>query len=570
MTASHPNRRGLALVLVAVAAAVLSTSTATAQQPAAAGPGRDSAQVGTGIALSLEEAVRLATQRSEALQIANAGVTRATGQRMQARSQYLPQLNGIGSYQRTLASQFEALSGATPAPAAPAGPVAVCAPPIPATATPAERQAALDRAVTCAQQQGGFGGIDFSKVGFGAKNQWVFGLGLSQNLFAGGRISAQNAAADAGLRAAAVEVTAQRAQLALDVTQAYYDAALADRLVQIASATLEQTEDLLRQTTLARGVGEQSEFDLLRAQVTRDNQRPALIQARGAQETAYLRLRQLLDIPLGEPLRLTTGIEDAAAGAAAVPAALAVVRPGATEAMAPDDTSVDERSVVRQMQESLRAQEAMVRVARSQRLPTVSLVSNYQRLYFPSNLFPQLDQGSNNWTVGVQAAVPLFTGGRVSGEVMVARANADESRARLAQVRELAALDARIAITQLQQARAAWEASAGTAEQAARAYTIDQIRYREGIATQTDLAQTRILVQQATANRAVAARDLALARIRIALLRDLPLQLGGASQAPQGNGSATQQESSQPQARSQRSAQAGSGSTQAQFGSTPP
>src|SRR3712207_8990835 len=52
-----------------------------------------------------------------------------------------------------------------------------------------------------------------------------------------------------------------------------------------------------------------------------------------------------------------------------------------------------------------------------------------------------------------------------------------------------------------------------------RAHRIDQIRYREGIATQTDLAQTRILLQQATANRAFAARELAVARMKLALLR---------------------------------------------------
>ena len=96
-----------------------------------------------------------------------------------------------------------------------------------------------------------------------------------------------------------------------------------------------------------------------------------------------------------------------------------------------------------------------------------------------------------------------------------------------------AALDSRIALNQLEQATAAWRASAGTAEQAQRALEIDQLRYREGISTQTDLSQSRLLVEQAVANRAVAARNLAVARLRLQLLTDLPLQLGGTSGSTQ-------------------------------------
>jgi hypothetical protein len=124
--------------------------------------------------------------------------------------------------------------------------------------------------------------------------------------------------------------------------------------------------------------------------------------------------------------------------------------------------------------------------------------------------------------------LPILTGGRIKGDELVARANLDQARAQLRQTREFAALDARVALSALQLAEASWQASAGTAQQAARAYNIDQIRYREGISTQTDLAQSRILLEQSLANRAQAARDLAVARVKLALLRDLPLQAGAA------------------------------------------
>jgi outer membrane protein TolC len=541
----HPTRparlrarvRTLGLLL-----AVSSPAVVAAQQPTAPAGAR---------ALSLDDAIRLAARESEALQIARAGITRAGGQLRVARSQYLPQVSSSLSYSRALKSQFEALaSGGGPDTNTTPQPQSLCTPPLPANPTPAERAAALAQATTCPAAQG----LDFSRVGFGARNSWTLGLSASQTVFSGGRVSGQNAAAVAGRRSAEVELTSQRAQLALDVTQAYFDAVLADRLVSIADTTLSQTEELLRQTTVARRVGNQSEFELLRATVTRDNQRPVLIARRGDRDIAYLRLKQLLNLPLEQPLTLTTPIDEPATitrviAASSASAGVSYASSNAGDTLAPlslPDTTTADRAPVRQSLEAVRAQEGQLRVARADRLPSLSLTSAYQRLFFPSAFFPTLSQFSENWNVGGSLSLSLFSGGRVSGNIESARASLDEAKARLQQSRELAALDTRVALNQLQQAEAAFAASRGTAQQAQRAYSIDQIRYREGISTQTDLTQSRLLLEQAVANSAQSARDLAVARARIALLRDLPLNtqaLGGAAAraAPQ------QQQPQQPQ-----------------------
>jgi outer membrane protein len=553
--------RTRALVLLL---AVMSPAMAAAQQAPAA--------TQTTRSLSLDEAIRLAARESEALQIARAGLSRAGGQVKQARSQYMPQLNSTISYARTLRSQFAALASSSgPDTNTAPKPQSLCTPPIPANATPAERNAALAQATTCPAAQG----IDFSKVGFGARNQYSAGLSFSQNVFSGGRISGQNITANATRRSAEVEVTAQRAQLALDVTQAYFDAVLADRLVAIADTTLSQTEELLRQTTVARRVGNQSEFELLRATVTRDNQRPVLIARRGDRDVAYFRLKQLLNLPLEEPLTLTTPIDQPAtisrviaANAANVTNVNATTADASIDTLVPlplPDTTTGDRAPVRQSEEALRASEGQLRVARADRLPSLAITSAYQRLFFPANLFPTLNQYSENWTIGGQLTLSLFNGGRVGGAIQVAQANLDEARARLQQSRELAALDTRVALNQLQQAEASFSASRGTAQQAQRAYSIDQIRYREGISTQTDLTQSRLLLEQALANQAQSARDLAVARARIVLLRDLPLNtqaLGGAAtrSAPQQQQQQQQQQPpSQQQTPTSAAASAGAG-----------
>ena len=60
-------------------------------------------------------------------------------------------------------------------------------------------------------------------------------------------------------------------------------------------------------------------------------------------------------------------------------------------------------------------------------------------------------------------------------------------------------------------------------EQAARGYSIAEVRFTEGLATQVELSQARVDLGVARANQVQAARDVALARLKLALLRDLPL-----------------------------------------------
>src|SRR3954469_1256976 len=364
---------------------------------------------GTPRAISLDEAVRVAESQSEQIRIARAGVQRAQGQQYQARSLRLPQLNGSASYTRTLASQFSSIGGSAPAidTTKPVAPPAPCDQYLrDATATTDERLAGLEDANRCAL--GGNPFSSFGSLGFGAKNQYNLGLAFSQNLFAGGRISGQNQAANAGRRSAEIELAAQRAELQLDVTQGYFDAALADRLVALAESSAVQTENVLRQTRLARNVGNVSEFELLRAQVSSANQRPIVIQRRSDREVAYLRLKQLLNIPLDEPLQLTTPVDDSVAIASSLAAA------GIT-----GDTTAINRATVREAAAAIDAQRGLLRITKAQRFPTLALTSSYGKVAFPLTNFPQTGDFRTNWTVGVASQIPLFTGGRIRGDQMV-------------------------------------------------------------------------------------------------------------------------------------------------------
>jgi outer membrane protein TolC len=78
-------------------------------------------------------------------------------------------------------------------------------------------------------------------------------------------------------------------------------------------------------------------------------------------------------------------------------------------------------------------------------------------------------------------------------------------------------------MSQLNMAEASYDASVGTDTQAARAYSIAEVRFQEGISTQVELQQSRTQYEQARLNRVLAARDLEVARLRVVFIKDLPV-----------------------------------------------
>lgn len=463
--------------------------------------------------LTLGEALRLAGATSEVVAIAESEVARSEGLLRQIESGRRPQLGAASRYTRTLASQFDDIDF------------------------------------------GDFGGDETGELPFGQVNQYDLGLAASQTIYAGGRIAAAIDQGRAGLDGARIGVLSARAEIALAVTQVFYDAVLAERLVAIAGSTLEQAERALALTESAYQVGDTAEFEVLRARIARDLQRPALLARESDRELSLVRLRQLLELPADERVELVTEREQAVAaptacereGRAPAETSEFAAPPGGAStspvASAEDSASPSNgptvcgdspeqaalRAAVGSAETLVRAREAALAAARAERLPRVGLNSDYGRVAYPPSGLPSWDETRTNWTVALGLIVPLWTGGRLAGERAVAEADLSAARAQLQLVREAALLDARDASLRLRSAAAVWESGAGTVEQARRAYEIAEVRHREGISTQLELNDARLLLQLAEAERAVAERNLRVARARVALLADLPLLASAAA-----------------------------------------
>jgi outer membrane protein TolC len=485
--------------------------------------------------LTLEDVLKLAEPRSEAIALATAGVRRAEGQQERARSGQFPQLSVSASYDRALASEFEGVfegtSGATCPPFAPD----------PAASIEA-RVTEIERALDCGAVGGLFGGSSggdgdgsssFENLPFGRANTWRVNVSFSQNLYSGGRLRAERDVAAAGRESAGLTLTSTRAEFLFRVTQAYYDAALSDRLVEIAEATIQQADDTLRLAQVRYEAGTQPEFEVLRARVARENLTPVLIRQRADREIAYLRMKQLLDVSADAQLRLAAGLGGPLPPPPVFAPRLAEAEAAVTTAIVTNTVdpqialpAVGDRLVIREADTTVRLREATLRLTEAQRRPSANLTSIYGRVGYPSGFLPGWSDFRTNWTVGATLQWTVLTGGRQRADERIARAELDQAKIARQQTTEQAELDARSAWAELVAARASWESSGGTVSQATRAYQIAEVRYNAGVSTQIELSDARLLLVQAEAGRAQTARNLQVARARVALLPELPLGLG--------------------------------------------
>ena len=263
--------------------------------------------------MTLEDALSRTVGASEAVEIADAAIDRARADKMRVIAGLLPQLSFSASYRRTIKTEFTRLMG---------------------------------------------GGA--SALPFGRANSYNTAFQLNQPIYGGGRASAGLKIVRDGTLNANLGLDATKAQAALDTAKAWYDAALAARLLTIATESQARADASLKDVRLAHEVGRRSDFDLLRAEVDVKNQSVAVLRQSRARDVANLRLAQLIDLEDGATIELPTDFD------------VTVDAAGEARAAAAVGTAPDARAVVLQAQAAERIAAANLRVTRAAGYPSLS------------------------------------------------------------------------------------------------------------------------------------------------------------------------------------------------------
>ncbi len=459
-----------------------------AQEPSAAA---DTAR--GAVALSVGDAVSLALDQSEEVGVARARLTGAQAQARKSWAAVLPEVSAQLGYTKTLKSVFQNVGGGFTLPDS------LKFDPNP-NAPLEQRVSYLEDKVPLAAY-GALGQL-FSGLPFGNENTWLASVTFSQPLFTGGRVRSEiqlahhnEAAAEASYEDAAGEVV-------LQVKQAYYDAALARSAVRIVESSVELAQEHRDDVRLRYEAGRVSELDVMRAEVELENLRPQLVQAKNAVELSMLNLKRLINLPLDAEVDLTTPIVPAQ-GAEAFQAGL----PALDQAI----ERLNQRASVRAMESQVAIREEQVDMARAAYFPTISLTGNLSRQAFPQSMrFPNAGDWRDDWTVGFSIKWPVFAALR-DAQVDAAKAQAREAQLQEKQLVESVRVQYEQALGELERARAQIQAARHTVAQAEKVYDLTEMRFREGLATQLEVSQARLSLQQARLNDVQAYHDVYVA-----------------------------------------------------------
>jgi outer membrane protein len=439
------------------------------------------------VPLSLAGAVNRALSNSEEIRLARSQVDLAETQVRSAKADAYPQLSANLGYTRTFASAFSGGGGFTLPDSLKFDPDSTAAIP--------DRVKYLEEH-TATAGLGGLGAL-FGNLPFGQANTYTATLSGSTPLYSGGRLGSARRVATDFLSAAQFQLQEQTADIALQVRSAYYRARLAQELAVISQSSVEQAQRFLASERLRQESGVASELDVLRAEVSLANLQPQLVSAQNSAEVATLDLKRLTDIPLTQPVRLTTALD--------VPPAVA------TADSVPGTAALAQRATIAAEERQVRIREEQVRIARSRYLPSVNLVVNYGKQLFPTTLLGFNQDWRTDFTAGFQVSVPIFNGNRTAADVAQAQVTLNQERLRLTQLRENVQVEYERARGERERARVSIQARQRTVEQAQRVYDLTVLRYEQGLASQLEVSDARLSLLQARTNLAQAVSDFQIA-----------------------------------------------------------
>jgi len=271
---------------------------------------------------------------------------------------------------------------------------------------------------------------------------------------------------------------------------------------------------------------------LARAQPT--TLKPLVMQAVNDRELAVLDLKRLLNIPVAQPINLTTVIDGNAS--IAILTSLS------------DTTAVPDRAVLRSSELALRARREGVTIARADLLPTVSLSFTNGFQAFPplgsgfpttrgvaANAFCATGSSTTakcqngGWftdrSMTATISWPIFDGMRARSNIDFARAQQRLAETQLQLSREGVAVEVARARAELNRARTVFDARQQNSANAKEAFQLASLRFDRGLSTQLEVsdAQLALLTAESTEARATFDVFLASAELARALGRPIPL-----------------------------------------------
>ncbi len=296
--------------------------------------------------------------------------------------------------------------------------------------------------------------------------------------------------------AAAVEAArSSRITLVAEVRKAYYNILLAKQSLEVLRESEATVRRTVEDTKLKYDNGLASEYDLLTAQVQLSNLRPTILQTETSIRLAELQLKMYLSIPEQVEIEVTgelDGLRDEVLAG--------------TDGLTADPGENSDLRTLELQEELLRRQ---LKAENAGRLPTIGAFGNFTLTgnNMGTVMFDMEHGGMTSVKDGYFWQNPLYAGIRISVPLFAGLTKVNRSRElknQIAQIgkqreyaREQIGVQVRAALNDLMTARETMFAQEKTVEQAHKAYSIADTRYRAGAGTILELNTAQLAETQA-------------------------------------------------------------------------
>jgi outer membrane protein TolC len=345
-------------------------------------------------------------------------------------------------------------------------------------------------------------------------NNYVFRLGLQQPLFTGFRLSNSAKAAEYQAQAGILQRDMDDADLVLGVTSAYWSLYQALQMQKYVDENVVRLESYQADTERLLKAGLATRNDLLKVQVQLATARVTQIDARNDVQLAQLNLNNVI----GQPLE-TTVIPSSD------PQALMDTDTPEQGSRMSDLTSRawEQRKDLHAVSLLAEAARAGVNAARGAYWPQIDLLAAYNYNQPNSRYQPITNAFYSNWEIGVQLQMDVWNWGRTARQTEQAEAVVSQNEQQLAQLKDNITLEVRRASLTLGRSREKLGVARLAVDQAEENRRMTTDRYRNGIATSSDLLDAEVALLQSKTNFTGAVVEYALAKAR------LERAIGGAS-----------------------------------------
>ena len=328
-----------------------------------------------------------------------------------------------------------------------------------------------------------------SMLGFGVtrpQNEYVFSASVTQPLFTGFALTHQYEIAALGLDAAVINEKLIRQDIILEAKKMYFQLLKARKLFTIAKQTVAQID---AQKEVARNfyqVGMTPLNDLLQSQVELANAQQEMIVARNDQENAASDFNLLLRRPINAAVSVED-ILDYTPFEQTLDACIAEAEKNRSEI-------VIARLAVEQAQKSLG-------LARKDFYPTVTLEGTYYR----QGIEWDVDGGEgitnpDGWDISAMATWTFWEWGKASFGVKEKRSRLSQAKFQQTSVVENIQLEVKKALLRTQEAERAIITIEKAIVQAEENFRINEERYKEQVATSTDVLDAQTLLARTMTN----------------------------------------------------------------------